>query len=294
MKHTNYLSLRKKTIFLFAFAWMISACHKDQSYHHGGGSGNSSVHIFLSDDPSLVFDNLFIDIQKVEIKVEDHDQLENEREHQEQSDDNDNHGDNSGGWITLDFKPGVFDILSLRNGIDTLLATANFPSANQIRKVRLTLGNNNSIVLNGQSFPLFPKDDKNIVVIKLDDDFAPAGSFDQLDFTLDFDAGLSVRNHGDRFELDSHIKAFRKEKAGSIEGRVLPAAANAVVIAVNGTDTTTAKPETEGEFKIVGLKPGNYSVVFHATANNYLDTVIQNVNVSMNEDAHLGTVTLHQ
>ena len=34
-------------------------------------AGTSSVNIYLTDDPSLVFDHVFLDISRVEIKVED-------------------------------------------------------------------------------------------------------------------------------------------------------------------------------------------------------------------------------
>jgi hypothetical protein len=160
---------------------------------------------------------------------------------------------------------------------------------------QITLGSNNSVIFNGNSFPLSAQDENNIIVIKLDDTFSGAGSLSQFDFTLDFDAGLSIRLHGDRFELKSHIKAFRSEKSGRIEGRVLPTDTHAVVYAIQGVDTiATAKPETEGEFKIGGLKAGLYSVVFHATANNFLDSRIENVSVTQGEDAHTGTITLHQ
>jgi len=286
-------------VLLFAATITFGACHKDLSqqgddHGHHSGSGHTSVHVFLTDDPSLTFSNVFIDIQKVEIKAEDNDEIEHEHHNQGEVDDNDHHGSTSGGWVTLDIRPGVYDILHFRNGLDTLLATGEFISANELRKVRITLGNNNSVVFGGQTFPLFTKSSENIIVIKLDDDFAGAGSLDQLDFSLDFDAGRSIRLHGDKFELDAQIRPFRKEEAGSIEGRVLPADAQAVVMAVNGTDTATAKPEREGEFKIVGLKEGTYTVIFHATANNYQDSVVQNVFVEKNEDAHIATVTLHQ
>ena len=65
-------------------------------------------------------------------------------------------------------------------------------------------------------------------------------------------------------------------------------------MAINGTDTATAKPEAEGEFKFIGLKPGNYSLVYHATANNYVDATVNNVTVGGKEDVKVATVTLHQ
>jgi len=298
MKTLRFKAVQAKFLLLFASIITFAACHKDLSQQNANGAhpstNNTLVHVFLTDDPSLVFDSVFIDIQKVEIKAEDSAEVENEIEHQGEADDNDQHGSVSGGWVTLDIHPGVYNILNFRNGLDTLFATGQFPSTTEVKKVRITLGSNNSVVFNGQTFPLVVKDQNNMIVIKLGDDFAGAGSLDQLDFSLDFDASRSIRKHGDKFELRSEVKGFRKEKAGSIEGTVLPADAQALVMAINGTDTATAKPEREGEFKIVGLKAGTYSVLFHATANNYQDTTIQNVVVVKNEDTHLATVTLHQ
>ncbi|MBS1600727.1 MAG: DUF4382 domain-containing protein [Bacteroidetes bacterium] len=299
MKTSGFMAVKAKMVLLAASIIMFGACHKDlsqQTDDHGNhsGSGNTSVHVFLTDDPSLTFDNVFIDIQKVEIKAEDSGEVEHEHNNEAEEDGNDQHGSTSGGWVTLDIRAGVYDILNFRNGLDTLLASGQFTSANELKKVRITLGNNNSVVFNGQTFPLFIKDNENMIVIKLDNDFSGAGSLDQFDFSLDFDAGRSISRHGDRFELRAEVKPFRKEKAGSIEGRVLPADAAAVVMAINGTDTATAKPEREGEFKIVGLKEGTYSLLYHATANNYQDTTVLNVAVQKNEDTHVADVTLHK
>ena len=295
MKTQSFKSTRLIVLALIAGFFVTIACNKNNSVqgnNQHNAAGSTSVHVFLTDDPSLVFDAVFLDIQKVEIKAEDHDQAEQESEHQGEVDDNDHHGDSAGGWINLSITPGVYDILKFRNGLDTLLGTGNFPTANSLHKIRITLGTNNSVVFNGSSFPLLPKDNDNVVIIKLSDDFGVSNT-GQLDFSLDFDASRSIQLHGNRFELDAQVKAFRREKAGSIEGRVLPAAANAVVMAINGSDTSTAKPEREGEFKIVGLKSGTYSVLFHATAGNFQDTTVQNILVADQEDTHLSAITLH-
>ena len=295
MKTQSFKKMRTLGFVISISLLAATACNKDHSYQNGTHPGtpvNTSVRVFLTDDPSLVFDAIFLDIQKVEIKAEDHDQAEHEREHQGEEDDNDHHGDSAGGWISLSITPGVYDILKFRNGLDTLLGTGNFLTANSLHKIRITLGNNNSVVFNGTSFPLLPKDNDNIVIIKLSDDFGVSNT-GQLDFSLDFDAGRSIRMHGNNFELDAQVKAFRREKAGSIEGRVLPFESNPVVMAINGADTSTAKPEREGEFTIVGLKSGTYSVLFHATAGNFKDTTVQNVLVADQEDTHLSAITLH-
>jgi len=93
--------------------------------------------------------------------------------------------------------------------------------------------------------------------------------------------------------LHPQVRAFRKEKSASIEGRVLPLQAQAMVMAISSTDTATAKPGPEGEFKIDGLKPGTYSLVVHATAGAFVDATLNNIVLGGKEDVRVGTITLH-
>lgn len=289
-----------KTLKFFGrpFAWIpfyfifAVACNKSANGPSSSAvAGSRSVRIFLTDDPSLAFDNLFLDIQKLEIKVEDSTQQEQESRDREGSDAGDKKGETSGGWMTVPITPGVYDILRFRNGLDTLMANASFAAARSFEKIRLTLGNNNSITVNGTSVPLALDGNDNIVVIKLDNDLLDdhPSSFD---ISIDFDAGRSLVQHGGRIELKPQTKAFRKSKSGSIEGRVLPLDANPVVMAIHGADTATAKPGHEGEFKIVGLTPGIYSLLVRSMSGIYRDTLISNISVQK-EDVQAGTVTLH-
>ena len=71
-----------KTLMLVALTVIFAfSCKKDNSSNNGT-VGNASVKLYLTDDPSLVFDHLFLDIQKVEVKVEDSAEVENETEHE--------------------------------------------------------------------------------------------------------------------------------------------------------------------------------------------------------------------
>ena len=270
------------------------ACQKNLSQQNENTAGQSSLKIYLTDDPSLVFDKVLLDIQKVEIKVEDDAQEKHESEHQGEVDDNDKHGDASGGWMAVNINPGVYDILKFRNGLDTLFASTSFPAAHALKKLRITLGSNSSVVFNGSSFPLAVKGNDNFIVIKLEESAVAINSGGPSSIWIDVDAGRSIRKNGNQFELKPSVKLFSKETTGSVEGRVLPAAAAAVVMAINGTDTATAKPSTEGEFKFTGLKAGTYSFLYHATANNYLDTTLSTILVKTKEDSKLPTVTLHK
>ena len=266
-------------------AVLIASCQKQSVTSISDGITTtvpSMLKVYLTDDQNLVFDKVFIDIQKLEIKLED------------------NGVDSLGGWFSLSITPGVYDILQFRNGIDTLFGTGTIPANRKLQKIRLTLGNNNSVELNGQVKPLKVKDKGNEVIAQLDAGNVELSGNDQFLFWIDFDAGKSIKSdnsgsgNNNGFELRSNIRIFSKKKSGRIEGKVLPAAAGAIVKAINGTDTATAKPEREGEFKFVGLKAGTYSLLFDATTNDYKDTTITNIVVRTNEDTKVSTVLLHQ
>ena len=168
-----------------------------------------------------------------------------------------------------------------------LFATATFDASKQLRKVRITLGTNNSVVMNGVSSPLVLKDNDNFIVVNLEESTVAINSGGLTKFWVDIDAGNSIRFKDNQFELKPHVKVFSREKSASIEGIVLPGNAAAIVTASNGTDIATAKAEDSGEFKFIGLKPGTYTLLYHATANNYLDQTVTGVVVSSTEDVHV-------
>ena len=274
MKYTFIMS---KLIAVILLSMLLVDCKKETSTNL---RGPVTTTVFLTDHATPVFDSVFIDIQQLEVKLEDS-ALPN------------------GGWFTLTIQPGVYNILQFRNGLDTLFAGGTLP-ANNIRKLRMTLGTQNSVVKNGQTLPLRIKDNDRQVVANLSDSNFDIPSPGQVLFWIDFDAGNSIRTdnsgsgNNNGFLLKPHIKVFTKNKSGRIEGRVLPAAADAIVMAIQGTDTATAIPDDHnGEFKIPGLNAGMYSLYIDGQ-NGYLDTVIQNIQVSIGQHTNVPSVTLHQ
>lgn len=259
----------------------LYACTKESSSSLQQGQqtkGPATAKIYLTDHQTPIFDSVFIDIQKLEVKVEDSNSTND-------------------GWTTLNINPGVYNILRFRNGLDTLFANGTLPN-NQIRKIRLTLGTNNSLMKSGQSYPLKIKSDDRQVVANLDNtNFDVSGS--QVFFWIDFDAGNSIRvdnsgpGNNNGFLLKPQIKIFTHSQSGRIEGKVFPRDADPIIKAIKGSDTATAIPEREGEFKIVGLNPGTYQVLIDAQ-NGYVDTTINNVVVRKGEDTHLPAVTVHK
>ncbi|HEY6502978.1 MAG TPA: DUF4382 domain-containing protein [Chitinophagaceae bacterium] len=279
MKNT----IRYTALSLLSATLVIYSCQKDASGDNATATNVNKPHsitIYLTDHQTPVFDSVFIDLQKLEVKLED-DTLPN------------------GGWVNLNIHAGVYNILRFRNGLDTLFATGSLPNA-RVKKVKLTLGTQNSVMKDGQVFPLQVHDNDREVVANLDDSNFEIVPPDQVLFWIDFDAGRSIRadnsgpGNNNGYRLKSHIKIFTRSHSGRIEGRVLPAAADALVMAINGSDTSMAIPDdNDGEFKIVGLSAGTYRV-FIDGQNNYNDTTINNVIVRNREDTHLPTITLHQ
>jgi hypothetical protein len=79
----------------------------------------------------------------------------------------------------------------------------------------------------------------------------------------------------------------------TIRGEVLPAEANAIVMAINGTDTARAIPDdiTRG-FKFTGLAAGIYRIEYKGR-NHYSDTTLPYIRVASSTELQLPLVTLY-
>jgi len=99
-------------------AIVLIACSKENT------STNTELKIKLTDAPVNAYE-VNVDIQQVRV----------------------NFRNDSSGWVNLNTMAGVYDLLGLQNGIDTLLATGTIPS-NSVKEIRFVLGSSNSIKVN--------------------------------------------------------------------------------------------------------------------------------------------------
>lgn len=291
---TNF---RWSFLLLVAFSWAIFfACSKDDSMNGPVPPGKQQLSVYLTDNPAF-FDQVLIDIQSVSVLV---DTCKSRNDKDDDDDDNDNQGNNDGDddnnrrcyvWDSLDIRPGVYDLLTLRNGVDTLFANGVIPDG-KIKKIRIKLGTQNSLVKDSITYPLNLPRGMDVITLTIRgadcEEFEPG----RVRFWLDFDAGRSIvvlRNN--QFQLRPVIRVFIPKSTGSIEGRVLPGEAAAVISVFNSSDTAYALPFREGKFKIRGLNEGTYSVFFNAS-NGYRDTTITNVEVKQGRETKLNTITL--
>jgi len=270
------------------------ACSKSSSVETQSGTQN--VSLLMTDGPGL-FDKVYLDIKDVKVLV---DTSTNTRAHDscnwDRLGDREHHKpDSSFVWQDLSVKAGVYDLLSLKNGVDTVLASANI-KAGSIRLIRIDLGTNNSLVKDSVTYSLnlLPNAPSYIIVKLQGNEFEKFNSASYR-LWLDFDVQRSiVRLNNNTFYLSPFIKAFIVSKTGTIAGNLQPKdAAPAVITIYNSTDTAYGITNRDGMFKIRGLKDGKYSVYFNAS-NSYKDTTITNVTISNAGAVNLGTLTLHK
>jgi hypothetical protein len=268
------------------FTSLFYACSKSDSVSNEVPAGKQNVSIFLTDDPGF-FDRVLVDIRSVKVLVDTCAKRDRNGWW-------DNRRDSCFVWDSLTIRPGVYDLLTLRNGADTLLAGGNIP-AGRIKFIKIELGNNNSLVKDSISYPLslYPGTDHFILVtLKGDewDEYLPG----RLQLWLDFDVTRSIIKVRDNtFYLRPFLKIFTTRATGSIEGKVLPKDAFAVITAFNAQDTAYALPGKGGEFKIRGLQQGSYTLFVNAS-NGYRDTTLTNISISSRKEVKLGTITLRK
>ena len=251
---------------LFSTAFFISSCKKDAT---------SRLTVYLTDAPAD-YDAVNIEVVGIQVKASS--------------------DPGEGGWITMPMavSPVVYNLLEFTNGMETLLSTFELPSG-KISQLRLILGDNNSIVVNGVSSALpleVPSGSESGLKFNIHADLIAGVEYK---LWIDFDMARSVVENGaGGYILKPVLRTFSEATSGAIKGVVSPLAANATVQAINGIDIISAMPDpVTGEFLIRGVPPGPWSVLIDGN-NGYIDKTINNVIVTTGEVADIGSITLTQ
>jgi len=279
----------------------ITSCKKDKPGNSGNTPpGKQTVSVFLNDDPDPNYASVLVNISYVEVKVDTgtttHDDAYYDDDHEGESGDSaqaGGNGDKFGKWDTLSVTPGVYDLVKLRNGADTLIAKG-IADMGKISKLRITLGTGNKISVDSTASVDLPICNKNMYVYaKVRSNTIDDLSGNEFAIHLDFDLKKSIKNEGGQFCLDPFVKAYAESATGKITGSVQPAEAHATIMAFNESDTALTLPGADGKFEFRGLTPADYSVSIKAMAP-FSDTVINNVTVAEGAEAKLPDIVLHQ
>lgn len=255
-------------------ALFVSSCSKDGKSQVASKAGKATMKFNLTDAPAS-YDAVNIDIQEVRVHIS-------------------NSPDTtvSNGWITMqNIQPGIYNLLDFQNGLDTLIASGTVP-AGTVSQIRLILGPNNEVVVNGVPEPLkTPSAQQSGLKLQVNYNLQAGVVYE---FWLDFDASRSIVAKGNGgYNLKPVIRVFTKQSEGSIDGYVSPVAAHSSVLAYNvAGDSATAMSDTvSGYFLISGLNPNTYTVEFDPIAP-YTPTDTMGVNVLSGAVTHLDTIAI--
>lgn len=296
MKSLRVTGLLTVLILLF-FSY---ACQKENNFNGNVPEGQQRINIRLSDNP-VNFDAVNVDLQRVEVLVFP-DSCRNRSGDQENQDETCHHDhdgdredhDDCAVWDTLAIRPGIYNLLALSNGADTLLASG-ITVAGKIKKIRLTLGTSNTVIVDSISYPLTLLNGNNRVTINVRAEHIETLTPGDVQVWLDFDAGMSiVRVTNNHFVLKPLLRLWLPSQTASIKGKVIPLNAAAVVAAISNGDTLIAMPDHhDGRFKIRGLRGSTAAIFINATANGYRDTTITGITLQRGRDTDIGTIQLH-
>lgn len=222
------------------FAVAVSAIVLYSCQKNSGGSNTSNsprLQVRLTDGPADAKE-VWVDIKEVKIMM----------------------GDT--GEITLNgAHPGVYNLLDLTNGKDTILADAEIP-AGSISQIRLVLGSNNYIVTNsGEKIALTtPSAQQSGLKVQIHQDVTGGVLYRLI---LDFDAGKSIVKAGNsgNYLLKPVLRIISfVPSGGNVKGVVTPDSVTTFVYAIQGPDTIASTSTDEhGNYLVRDIAAGSYT-----------------------------------
>ena len=255
-------------ILLIPAVLLFNGCKKD------GNENVSHVAIRMMDAPSpYAFEEVNIDVQEVEAHIA---------------------GSNGEGeWIRLDANAGIYNILTLTNGVDTLIGS-NIVPAGRLTQVRLILGTRNTVKVNGNVHPLStPGGSESGLKINVQQDVTAERP---LVLFLDFDAAKSIRAQGNGgFSLHPVIRAFTGQGTGAVTGVVsIPGPAIAATLNSNSNTAvsySTYANQLSGKFMFRGVENGVYTLNVYP-ADSDVPVVVTNITVTAGATTDAGLVPI--
>ena len=279
----NYLKnvTLKSMMLAMLVSFGFTSCSDDDS-DSPDGEGSANLTVRMTDAPGD-YDAVLVDVQDVEIHVETEAELE---------------GDTDGdGWISVgDVETGVYDLLELTGGVTQLLADTEVP-AGYVSQIRLILGSENSVVINGETKPLnTPSAQQSGLKLQVNQEFMPGENYAYL---LDFNVDESVVTTGNGgYNLKPVIRLSAEANAGAVVGTVVYPAElemdiQSLVVLSNGSVTVSAYTDANGNFSLNGVPAGTYDLAVTPEAATGLNVfTLTEVEVKPNETNDVGELEL--
>jgi len=227
-------------------------------------SDKSTLDVRLTDDPGP-YSAVNIDLQSVEITGA------------------------GGSTVMLDVTPGIINLLDLSNGVSTLIGTGSLePGA--VEQIRLILGTNNTITVDGTTYPLStPSAEQSGLKLQVHQTFEAGVKYSIL---LDFDANQSINKIGNgSYKLKPVVRTIDTAISGSIRGKISPIGTLASVEATSNAISYSTSVNSGGDFLLSGLPAGTYSISISSSRPSS-PVVTDGIVVTIGSTTNMGTINL--
>jgi len=163
-KSISFAILALVTVFIFS-------CKKD--------NGTAPIKILLTDKPAA-YDSVNVHIVGMQVQI----------------------SKDTEAWISINVKDSIYNLLDLQNGITAVIAQDTIPTG-MLHEVRFILGDGNTVVVNGTSYPMeTPSAEESGLKVKIDKRLNETFNT----FILDFNASLSVQEENGAYKLHPVIR----------------------------------------------------------------------------------------
>lgn len=259
----------KKIIFLaagFSSLLFFAACTENNDT----SPDQAKLEIRLTDAPNSNIREVWVDIREVQI----------------------NSGDSTNWTAVSGAHPGLYNLLALTDGRDTLLADASIP-AGRLSQLRLILGDNNYIITHDGNKEMLttPSAQQSGLKVQVQSDLT-GGVLYRL--VLDFDAAKSVVEAGNsgKYILKPVIRVLSMVPSGGIaKGFVAPDSVMSTIYAIRGSDTVASTATHDGNYQFRDIPAGNYEFHYYPGPDSF-QTAVKTVPVELGKITTVDTVFL--
>lgn len=277
--------MRKKISVLLSFLLilLLASCNNENEM--------TTSHLKISlIDQAGDFESVNIDIKEIRVHSSS---IIDEDDEAEIDDDGEENDDESGGWVTLEgSNVGVVNILDYTDGNELTIYDSEFP-AGYITQIRLILGNDNTVVIKGDSMKLkTPSGQQSGLKLKVNENLEAGLSYY---LKLDFEAARSIIKANEKYLLKPVIRVFTENNGGSIKGEAFPEdeIISIYVLSEGDTSGSTMTTAESASFLISGIEAGTYSVSFEPADDSELSSkIVENVVVEDQKITDMGPVDL--
>lgn len=212
------------------------------------GSGKALANFRLIDAPGD-FDEAWIEIRGVRIVQENNDA--------------------DPIFIPYDQPNQQVDVSKLVGGGVLLIGRSEIP-VGSISKISLVLGEDHYLIKDGNRRSLALNSGKGDIDVAVDFPMKESLSYDVY-LDLDLEKSILGTTDSTQFRLSPRVRAFMRNETAELAGRLRPAGARPVLLAIQGSDTLTTMTNTQGEYLLMGLQSGLCTLLIQPR-KPYLDT----------------------